>query len=164
MLAKAEASNHWLPTGCYMSFAAYWFTIKARLNLLPVKTVLRRTGRGNGNTLCLRCRSQLESLGHVLNACTPSAGLMRARHNAILQRLVKAIPKEDKDQFMEQAFSPDNLRPDIVLRNQATGNSVVVDITVLYEAGPEAFEKACFEKEQKYSGLREWMKAQDGYT
>ena len=126
--------------------------------------VLRRTGRGNGNTLCLRCRSQPESLGHILNASTLSARLMRAHHNAILQHLVKAIPKEDKDLFVEQAFSPDNLRPDIIFRDQATGNSAVVDVTVLYEAPPEAFEKARSEKEQKYLGLREWMKEQDGYN
>lgn len=86
------------------------------------------------------------------------------RHNAILQCLVTAIPKEGQDVFVEQSISPDNLRPDIVLRDQATGNAVVVDVTIPYEAGPDAFQKARAEKEQKYPGLREWMKAQDNYN
>ena len=62
------------------------------------------------------------------------------------------------------SLSSDNLRPDIVLRDQATGNAVVVDVTIPYEAGPDAFQKARAEKEQKYSGLREWMKAQDNFN
>ncbi len=38
-----------------------------------------------------------------------------------------------------------------------------MDVNVPYEAGPEAFKKARAEKEQKYSGLKAWMKSQSEY-
>ena len=157
------ASNHWIPTGSYISFAEYKFALKARLNLLPVGTVAKRTRRVSDDT-CRKCRAQPESLGHVLNACTHNMGLMRQRHNAILERLVKAIPKEGKDVFVEQAISTDNLRPDILLRDSSTKEAVVVDVTVPYESRPDALQKARAEKEQKYEGLRAWMSTQDDYT
>ncbi len=163
LLAKSDASNHWITTGKYTSFAAYRFATKARLNLFPVKTVVRRAGKAL-DTTCPRCRAQPESLGHVLNACTPNAGLMRERHNTILQRLVKAANKEDKDLFVEQSFSPDALRPDIVLHNRLTKDAFIVDVTVPYESGPDAFSKARSEKEQKYAGLKAWMEAQGNYN
>ena len=106
LLAQSDTSNHWITTGKCTSFAAYRFATKARLNLFPVKTVVRRAGKAL-DTTCPRCSAQPESLSHVLNACTPNAGLMRERHNTILQCLVKAANKEDKDLFVEQSFSPD---------------------------------------------------------
>ena len=101
---RLRQGKHWLPSGHYTQtlaalrpLHAYCFAIKARLNLLPVKTMLHHAGKCNNNTtLRPRCRSQPESPGHVLNACTQNTGLMRASHNTILQHLVKAIPKEDK--------------------------------------------------------------------
>ena len=105
------------PGGWYTSsFTAYHFAIKARLNLLLVKAVVRRAGKSVGTT-SPKCKNQPESLGHVLNVCTPNAGLMRDRHGKILDRLVKVIPKEDVDIFMEQRISLDDLRPYIVLHN-----------------------------------------------
>ena len=48
---------------------------------------------------------QPESLGHVLNTCTTNCGLMRERHNTLLQRLVRAIPKEGNNLYAEQTIS-----------------------------------------------------------
>ena len=90
--------------------------MRARLNLLPVRTVAKRI-KNNISTLCPRCHSYPESLGHVLNACIPNAGLMRERHNLVLQRVVRATLKEGKDVLVEQSFSPDHPRPNIVLRD-----------------------------------------------
>lgn len=106
---------------------------------------------------CKKCHSQPESLGHVLNACTPNAGLMRQQHNTILQRIARAINKEGKNLYLEQFISPDSLRPDILLHNTSTGEAVVVDVTVTYESGRDALKKARSEKEQKYAGLKTWM-------
>ncbi len=162
LISKDQSSNHWIAGGRYTSFAAYRFAIKARLNLLPVKTVVRRTGK-NISTTCPRCKSQPESLGHVLNACQPNTGLMRARHNVILERLVKAIPKEGRDVYVEQSISSDNLRPDIVVHDRSSGEAVVVDVSCPYESAPDAFSKSRSKKEQKYAGLKTWMLAQPQY-
>ena len=56
-----------------------------RLNLLPVKTVVNRTGK-NINTTSTKCKTQPESLGQVLNACTANTGLTRERHNKVLEK------------------------------------------------------------------------------
>ena len=122
--------------------------MRARLNLLPVKTVARRMGKCT-NTTCPKFGSQPESLGHVLNACTPNMGLMRARHNTILRRLVQTIPKEGIEIYVEQAISPNGLRPDIVLHDATHRRAVVADVTVSYESGPGALTKARDEKGTK---------------
>ena len=69
------ASSSWIPTGQYMSFADYRFALRARLNLLPTKSVAKRARRLD-NDICPKCTSAPETLAHVLNACTPNAGLM----------------------------------------------------------------------------------------
>ncbi len=38
-----------------------------------------------------------------------------------------------------------------------------MDVSVPYEAGPEAFKKARTEKEQKYTGFKAWMESQSEY-
>ena len=161
-VSRHPSSSHWIPTGSYISFAEYKFALRARLNLLPVGTVARRL-RKTQDATCRKCRSQPESLGHVLSACTPNAGLMRKRHNTILGRVVRAIRKDDMDVFVEQAISPDALKPDIVVRDQVTRETTVVDVTVPYEAGSEAFKNARALKEQKYAGLKTWMESQPEY-
>ncbi len=90
-------------------------------------------------------------------------GLIRARHNTVLQRLVRAIPKDGVNVFVEQDISPDHLRPDIVLHDPATKRAVVVDVTVPYESGPGAIQEARQKKLLKYAGLRTWMLGQEEY-
>ena len=85
LASKYPSSSHWVRDGSFVSFAEYRFSIKGRLNLLPTKVTIKRAGKPNIDTTCPKCRQQPQTLGHVLNACTPNAGLMRERHNAILQ-------------------------------------------------------------------------------
>lgn len=84
---------------------------------------------------------------------------MRERHNSILQCLVRAIPSEGKNIFVVQAISPDALRPDIVLVDQTTNNATIVDVTIPYESGTEAFNKA----RRKSTKIR-WAKSLDEGT
>ena len=73
---------------------------------------------------------------------------MRSRHNCILQRLAKAVGKEDREVFVEQAFSPDKLSPDLVVVDIGTKKTTIVDVTIPhYEAGQEPFKKTRVEKE-----------------
>ncbi len=45
LASVSPISNYWLHSGHYVSFAEYRFGIKARCNLLPVRSVLARIGR-----------------------------------------------------------------------------------------------------------------------
>ena len=157
LTSKSPASNHWVGTGHHTYFAAYRFATKARSNLLPVRTVLKHTKRTEIIT-CPKCHNAPESLGHVLNACTPNASMMRERHNAILDRIKKATSKDIGTLFIDQAIpeAPGILRPDLVAKTDTT--ITIVDVTVPYESGPDAFNSACAEKTQKYSELVEWAK------
>lgn len=109
--SKDPTSNFWIQSGAFLSFAEYRFAIKARLNLLPTKVAVKRAGKPHLDPTCPKCKLQPESLGHILNTCTPNAGLMRERYNAILKRLVKATPTSTGDRFVEQKIpdSPSDL-------------------------------------------------------
>ena len=51
-VAADPSSNHWIRSGAYISFGEYRFAMKGRLNLLPTRTVLRRSGKAMLNTSC----------------------------------------------------------------------------------------------------------------
>ena len=88
---------------------------------------------------------------------------MRARYNLVLHRLVRAVRPENKHIFVEQAISSDAVRPDLVVVDRTTKDTVVIDVTVPYEADRDAFEKARAEKIQKYSTLISWTSTQQEY-
>ena len=160
LASKSPSSNYWLTSGQYCSFAEYRFAIKARCNLLPVNSVLARMKkRGQQPTTCRICHSSPETLGHVLNSCTPHVGLMRSRHNTILERIRKAVPENAGTLLIDQKIpgSPGQLRPDITLME--ADRVSIIDVTIPYESGPDAFEKARAEKEGKYSELVEWARS-----
>ena len=91
--------------------------------------------------------------------------MMRERHNLILCCLAKAIPRHIGDYcFLEQKIPgspPGDLRPDIYITNQDSGEAIIVDVTTPFETGPEAFDKARSEKIDKYTPLVDWLKSQD---
>ena len=158
LISRSAASNGWIG-GKYVSFADYQFAVKARLNLLPVKTVLRRMGKSVQDSRCPKCSGSSDTLAHRLNSCTPAVGLMRERHNTILERIRKAINVPEGgtlliDQKVPQ--SSNQLRPDIQLSNGQ--KLVLVDVTVPFESGPEAFTKAREEKKSKYADLAREMR------
>ena len=61
---------------------------------------------------------------------------MRERHNAILKRIVKAIPEDMGDKFVEQKIrdSPGDLRPDLVVLNDNVSVAVILDVTIPIES------------------------------
>ena len=61
-------------------------------------------------------------------------GLMRERHNIILQRLAKAIPELEGDWYLEQKVkhTPRDLRPDLVSWH-SDGRVSIIDVTIPYE-------------------------------
>ena len=159
LVSLSPASNFWIGSGQYLSFAEYRFALKARCNLLPVKTEVARMGRGSGNKTCPKCHRQPETLAHVLNACPVSQGLMRSRHNGIMERIKRAIAGQGGQLLLDQKI-PDSLaqllRTDIVHIKE---NSItIVNVTVPIKSGVKGFEASRGEKESKYSDLVQWAK------
>ena len=155
LVSKTPSSNHWIHAGAYTTFSDYRFAIRARLNLLPTRTVAKRAGHPEIDTTCPKCHQAPETLGHVLNACTPNTGLMRERHNAILKRLVKAVPREAGEKYVEQNIrdAPGDLRPDLVILSQEKKVATIVDVTIPYEGEVNSFIAARAEKLRKYHPL-----------
>ena len=154
------SSNYWIRSGKYISFGEYRFAMKARLNLLPTKTILKRSGKPNINTSCPGCNGEQKTLAHVLNHCPRGDGLIRHRHNAILHHLAKAIPQSRGTQYLEQMVpgDPQGLKPDVVILNESTKEAWVIDVTVPFE-GEGTLEEAREGKIAKYSHLREVLAA-----
>ena len=164
LISKSWYSNHWIASGAFTSFNDYRFALRARLNLLPTKVVAKRAGRAVQDDTCPRCHQAPETLAHILNACTPNAGLMRDRHNAVLTRLTRAVPDSAGDKYVEQKVkdSPWDLRPDLVVLNDSQSTAVIVDVTIPFEATSTSFEAARHEKLTKYQPVAEWL-ASRGY-
>jgi len=92
-------------------------------------------------------------------------GLMRERHNRVLQRLVKAVPQSLGDKFVEQKIkdSPGCLKPDLVILKQEEKRAYIVDVTIPFEGSEDAFSVASQEKIDKYSPLQDWLTTK-GYS
>eukprot|EP00731_Ephydatia_muelleri_P034285 Em0054g8a len=134
-ISAHQASNHWIRGGKYTSFSEYRFAIKARLNLLPTRTVRKRSGEAIPDTSCPRCWQEQETLAHVLKHCPSNVGLG-------FQVLEQCVPGDEK-----------SLKPDLVILNRDTSEAYVVDITVQFE-GEAAFQEARKAKEDKYHHLK----------
>ena len=63
------------------------------------------------------------------------------------------MDRERNDVFVEQSFSPEKIRPYFAVINRETKETTIVNVTVPYESGTEAFQKARSENEQKYESL-----------
>ena len=153
------ASNHWIKDGKYTSFQEYRFAHKARLNVLPTRTVRKRSGEAIRDVSCQRCFLEQETLAHILNHCPPNVGLVRARHNNILHRLARAIPDTRGVKVLEQVVPGDTrgLKPDLVVLDRAKAEAFVVDVTVPFE-GEESFTEARKAKEEKYAHLKQILR------
>ena len=158
-VARHTSSNSWIPDGKYISFAEYRFASKARLNVLPTRTVLKWSKQLRGTINCRRCGSHPETLAHALNHCHHSMGLIRTRQGEILKRLRHAIPRDMGEVFLEQQIPGDPERncPDLVIINREKNKIIVVDVTMPFEGEPRSLAEARETKLQKYSNLKTWL-------
>eukprot|EP00731_Ephydatia_muelleri_P013812 Em0007g1122a len=154
-VSSHASSNHWITTGDYTSFGEYRFALKARLNLLPTRTVRRRAGEKIADVSCPQCYEEQDTLAHALNHCNKHVGLFRHRHNNILGRLFRAIPESMGQKYKEQTFPGDTsrLKPDLFVLNELSKEAFVVDVTIPFE-GSGAFQEAREGKEKKYEYLK----------
>ena len=73
----SEASNHFIYSGAFLTFPQYRFALRARLNLLPTRTVQARRGTIISNTCCRLCHQHPETLSHLINHCHHNLDLVR---------------------------------------------------------------------------------------
>ena len=110
---KALESNYWIRDCRYLRHREFQFALKARLNLLPVAAQKIKYGKG-GSMTCKGCTGNVETQEHCL---TGNMQEMRKHHNAIVERLVKAVPQTLGTKFLHQTVPGcDRLgRPDVVI-------------------------------------------------
>eukprot|EP00731_Ephydatia_muelleri_P034312 Em0054g35a len=143
--------------GAFLTFPQYRFVHKARLDLLPVRTVQARCRKAIPSTLCRVCGRFQETLAHVLNHCHPSMGLIRDRHNAILDRIIRAVPDSLGAKYKEQPLpgTSGNNRPDLTVIAPDDSYAIIVDVSCPFEGSPTALEEAAQAKLLKYEPLRQ---------
>ncbi|XP_076298053.1 uncharacterized protein LOC143217550 [Lasioglossum baleicum] len=149
--SRTRVSNHFLRGGSFTRFADWRFVHRARLDVLPLNGARRW---GEGDKRCRRCGGALETLPHVLCHCRPHSAAWQLRHDAVVSRISRAcrLPGNLRVNQRVEGLTGDleALRPDIVVRHEPSKSVVIIDVTVTFENGIEAFEAARLRKIQKY--------------
>jgi hypothetical protein len=154
--------NHFLRNGSFTRFADWRFIHRARLDCVPLNGSQRF---GNRNRKCRRCGYMTETLPHVLCHCKPNFVAITKRHNAILDRLVRAFkPAAATTVRINQAVPglEGSLRPDFVAVNETNKTIDIIDVTVPFENRYAAFQTARKDKQLKYAPIAEHYSRQ-GY-
>ncbi|XP_077691524.1 uncharacterized protein LOC144275853 isoform X1 [Eretmochelys imbricata] len=138
LTSKWDASNHFLARG---GFADWRYIHRARLNCVPFNGAIRH---GNRDKRCRKCGYSNETLPHVLCSCKPHSRAWQLRHNAIQNRLVKAIAPCLGAVAVNCAIPGTDslLRPDVVITDEAQKKIILIDITVPFENRTLAFREA----------------------
>lgn len=162
---RANVSNHFIRSGSFTRFADWRFIHRARLDVLPLNGAMR--GAARRDTRCRLCGATSETLPHVLCHCRPHAAAWHLRHNAIVDRLVKAtrLPGNVRvNQRVEGVHGElEALRPDIVVRDETSMTATIIDVTVAFENRSQAFFDARARKIDKYAPLAETLRTH-GYN
>ena len=89
--AQAGPGSSFITRGTNMWDSDYVFAVKARLNQLDTRSVLKRK-RVRSNATCRfpTCRST-ETLAHVLNHCPGTKDAITKRHDDALKRVTEAL-------------------------------------------------------------------------
>ena len=77
---------------------------------------------------------------------------------------MQAVPESRGCKFAEQKVrnSPGDLRPVLVVLDNTSSTAIIVDVTILLESSPSAFQVARQEKIRKYTPLADWL-TREGY-
>ncbi|XP_065405940.1 uncharacterized protein LOC112060057 [Chrysemys picta bellii] len=158
---KWDTSNHFLPRGSFTRFVDWKFIDRARLNCILLNGAIRHRNR---DKRCRRCGYTNETLPHVLCSCKPHSRAWQPRHNAIHDRLARAIPPPMGKVAMNSAITGTNsqLRPDIVITNEDRKKISMVDFTMPFKNRTPAFHDARAQKVEKYGPLAKTLRAK-GY-
>ncbi|XP_023219821.1 uncharacterized protein T26G10.4-like [Centruroides sculpturatus] len=159
--ASSEVSNHFLSSGQYTRFSDWRFIHRARLSVVALRGHKRF---GNETKSCRRCGFARETLSHVLCHCPPNFRLITQRHNAVVNRLVKAFQPRGATVLVNQRVPGyhENCRPDLVILHEESKSATVIDVTTPFENDRPAFDAAREEKERKYYNLVQHLRSR-GY-
>ena len=107
-------------------------------------------------TQCRLCGRVPETLANVLNHCHHNLGLVRARHNSILERIVRAVPESLGIKMKEQPIpgTTGNNRPDITIISPDQTSVTIVEVCCPFEGSPSALQDAADAKLAKYEPLK----------
>ncbi|KAL5509939.1 hypothetical protein EMCRGX_G005389 [Ephydatia muelleri] len=146
-------------TGAFLSFYQYRFIHKARLNLLPMRIVQARCHRPVLSTLCRHSGRDQETLAHILNHCHQNLGMVRDRHNSVLERIVRAVPEHLGTKQKEQPIPGTSgaNRPDLTIISPDKSTIILVEVCCPFEGSPTALEDAARLKVDKYEPLRQTL-------
>ena len=152
--------HSWCYDGTGMRFCDWRFIHRARTNTLPTNDVKSRW-KGDSSPTCRRCHSDIdtETLPHIICNCRPNMVSITARHNKVLDRLVKEIKQGEIsiDQVVPDAPGED--RPDIVVRDG--DKALIIDITCPFENDKTALMVADNRKKEKYDYLIDFFKTKN---
>ena len=95
--------------------------------------------------------------GHVINHCNHNLGMVRERHNAVLERVIRAIPAHLGTKQKEQAIpgTTGANRPDLTITSPDGSSLIIVEVTCPFEGSPTVLEDAARAKVEKYEPLRQ---------
>ncbi|GFT44232.1 c2H2-type domain-containing protein [Nephila pilipes] len=99
---------------------------------------------------CRKCGYARETIPHVLNHCKPHGDAWKRRHDAIQNRVARAIPSSFGSVSFNKKFSglSKTLIPDMVLMK--SGEVLIIDFTVTFEDRLKSLATARQGKIDKY--------------
>ncbi|GIY32131.1 reverse transcriptase domain-containing protein [Caerostris darwini] len=115
------------------------------LNLVPLNGC--QPWKTGNDKMCRRCYQWTETLPHVINHCGIHSHTWQLRHNAIVERVLKAISPKASILSVNQNVCGTTLTEDIVA--QVGKKVLLIDITCPFEGGT-AFTAAWEAKCSKY--------------
>ncbi|XP_023219816.1 uncharacterized protein LOC111621798 [Centruroides sculpturatus] len=159
IISTNPTSSHFLRNGNYTTFADWRIVHRARLSVVPLHG---HRWFGNTSTKCRRCNFPKETLAHVLNHCARNLHLATRRHNNVLSRLHQAIRPDNLRILVNQQVPgfDDRCRLDLVIINDSAKTATIVDVSIPFENGQEAFNIARQTKIDKYRPLTNYFRSQ----
>ena len=159
LVSKSKVSSHFIRSGTFTRFVDWRFIHRARLNLLSLNGTPWAENKG-----CRRCNEGFESLGHVLNVCVTHKANMTKRHDDIVRRIkMQASRPRTRCRILYEnqqiPGAPNKERPDLIIQKDRT--AYVIDVTIPFESGEDAFKKARARKKEKYEWTRQALRGGD---
>ncbi|TYZ67402.1 hypothetical protein PybrP1_005311, partial [[Pythium] brassicae (nom. inval.)] len=140
--AHGQLGSAFMNRGGGLSDAEYRFAIRARLNLVCTRAVLKRMRQLRTPTCRVAGCTHAETLPHVLNHCKGSEEIIRGRHDnvlALVRREVEAAVERSQGAFSAhfeeqvEGFTGAAFRPDIQLFDRSSRAVVISDVAVAFE-------------------------------